>query len=500
MPQSKSNPGEKEVKRSLDSSIADGASFSVMAGLGDTYVPPFAVALGATTAQVGLLTALPYAISGISQAIISHIPGITERRKEFVLLFAFIHGIAWIFIALLAIFLLPTEMAIIALIILFSVYSALNAVAIPPWSGWMADLVPEHQRGSYFGKRNAVAGFALLAATIAGGWLLGLLEAVLALQAFAVLFLFAFLWRMVSVFFLWRMADVSAETKIIPIHPWDFLSSPAWHCSRTFAIYVALMQFATNLAGPFFVVYMLRDLHMDYFTFAVLVGITSLVRIVSMPYWGRLADIVGSRNVLRVSGLLVPIAPVLWVFSAEPLYLVFAQVFSGFAWAGFDLSTFNYALSSASKEHRVSFISYYSLMNNLMIFAGALLGGLVAEYFASASLLWMHGLLLLFLLSGAIRLAVSFVFLPLIEERKLTRSVDEYFEGAQTFRNECSEIAHSRSTDARATGQFHEGSGRSNMLKRVLPLGSADEQNLSRDDHATSCGSRSLRHVCKRSG
>lgn len=50
---------EGAVRRSLDLSIKDGVAFASTTGFGDNYINPFAVALGASNFQIGLLSSIP---------------------------------------------------------------------------------------------------------------------------------------------------------------------------------------------------------------------------------------------------------------------------------------------------------------------------------------------------------------------------------------------------------------------------------------------------------
>jgi len=47
------------VKKSLKFSVLDGAAWAAMFGLTQNYITPFALALKATTVQIGLLSSLP---------------------------------------------------------------------------------------------------------------------------------------------------------------------------------------------------------------------------------------------------------------------------------------------------------------------------------------------------------------------------------------------------------------------------------------------------------
>ena len=76
-----------------------------------------------------------------------------------------------------------------------------------------------------------------------------------------------------------------------------------------FAIFTAVMSFFAGIAGPFYAVYMLRDLHFSYMQFMATQAVVVLSQVGTLTLWGRLGDRFGNRFVLAVTGSLIPVAP-----------------------------------------------------------------------------------------------------------------------------------------------------------------------------------------------
>ena len=55
---------ETVLKKSLDASIKNGAASSVTTGIGDNFISAYAIALGASNFQLGVLSALPTLMPG----------------------------------------------------------------------------------------------------------------------------------------------------------------------------------------------------------------------------------------------------------------------------------------------------------------------------------------------------------------------------------------------------------------------------------------------------
>jgi MFS family permease len=402
---------DPKVNRSLRFSILDGASYNAMLGLTQDFMAPFALALKASTAQIGLLASLPNLALALSQL---GSPCISERlrsRKSWIIPVVLIQAVLW-----LPIFLLPQLFdgaAVWWLIGLFTAGSVFGALGNPAWGSMMADLVPAGMRGRYFGSRNRIGGLTLLLAFFLGGAVLEL-SADQVMLGFAVLFGAAALFRLASAFFLTRMYEPPpprrCPDKFDPVH--EIKTLPGTRVGR-FSIYVAALMLSTHVAGPFFAVYMLRELGFSYWIFVVVTAAAAVANFLFMGFWGRAADKIGHMKIVRLTSLLIPINPILWLGGQALPYLIAIQIFSGFSWSGFNLASTNFLYEAAAPERRTRAIAVFNALSGLAICIGALLGGLVAPRLPEIS---GHGFLALFLLSGLMRAVAVAFLLPRADE------------------------------------------------------------------------------------
>ncbi|MFA6048804.1 MAG: MFS transporter [Candidatus Micrarchaeia archaeon] len=460
----------EDVERSLDYSIKDGTAYSAMVGFGDTYLTPFALRLGATNAEIGLLVGLPQLFASVAQQVSAHVTERFRKRRSIIVAHAFLQGLMWLPI-LLTPFLFP-QTPVPFLILFACLYAGFAAFAALPWASMMGDLVPEDSRGAYFGKRNEITGFAAFVTAAVAGSALGwfdangeLFKAVAApgdswLVGFSFIFFVAFLARMVSVGYLKKMSEPAYEPAPgQKLSLFDFVRRMRKEDFGVFTLYAALTQFATNLAAPFFTVYVLQVLEFDYGTFAIFMAALTFTQLISMTYWGSLADKYGNKTVLNVAGFLIPIVPLLWLFSQQPTYLIFAHAVSGFAWAGFNLLTFNYVLDATEPSTRPRYIAHFNFLNTGAVFAGALLGGVLAAFFADKRLdvfpgFAIEGLLLLFMVSGLLRLIIASALLPKVKETRLRYDINEH-----EFFWKVTAIYPARGVIQQLEGAWHLGEG-----------------------------------------
>jgi len=136
-----------------------------------------------------------------------------------------------------------------------------------------------------------------------------------------------------------------------------------------------------------------------------------------MGVWGRIIDEKGTKHVLYISGLLTPLIPIFWLFSSNFYYLAVVEMLSGLAWAGFNLSSSNFIFDAVKPENRVRCIAYYKVFESIALFVGAALGGFMINHLPL--FLFSSTILIVFLISGILRLAASIIMLPTLKEARL---------------------------------------------------------------------------------
>src|ERR1700677_4597952 len=68
-PAMRTRPARSTLRRNLCSSTGDGVTFSLMVGLGETYLPAFVLALGLGDVAAGLITTVPLAAGAVLQLV-----------------------------------------------------------------------------------------------------------------------------------------------------------------------------------------------------------------------------------------------------------------------------------------------------------------------------------------------------------------------------------------------------------------------------------------------
>jgi len=411
--------------KTMSLSIKEGSFSAASFGLGNSYITPYALALKANNAQIGFLTSFMSLLSPLAQLYSSKL---MEKftRKKIIIITVILQALMWLPIISLSILFskniyqayLPT-----ILIIFYATYALIGALASPPWFSLMGDLVPEKARGRYFSKRNRITGTFSVLAIITGGFILDYFKTKgYVLIGFAIIFFIASITRLISGAYFTKHYEPKLKLhKGYYISFWEFLINLPKKNFGKFTIFITLMHFTVYIASPFFAVYMLKELQFSYLTYMIITLSSTVATLIIYPLWGRFTDDYGNIQLLRIVSILIPLIPILWLFSSNPYYLIFVpQLIGGVAWAGFFLSSSNFIYDSIPQERRALFVAYYNILNGVGIFLGAGLGGLLAQYL---SITFMNKLLFIFLISGIARALIVLIFSWKIKEAKKTKQI-----------------------------------------------------------------------------
>lgn len=410
--------------RTKRQSVWEGVFWSVMWGFGETYIVPFALLLNAGSLALAFAGTGPVLISAVAQlagaAALDRLGRRMPAIRDGVLIQALCYPLLFIVPVLL-----PQGGATALLLILTVSFFAFG-FSVPPWLSLMGDIVEPSERGRYFSGRTRVVMLGMIVSMLIAGWSMNLWKrAGHPATGFGFLFGIACLARLICLQFLRRHYDA-------PYHKTpddarfsflDFIRATPRSNFARFTFTVALMNGTAQIAGPFFAVYMLRDLHWSYFAFTVNIAVFLLAQTLFVRWWGMIGDRHGNRSVLVATCCLMPLLPLLWIVSSNYALLLFAQVVSGACWSGFNLAASNFVYDAVSKPKRARAFSYYNLLNGIFSVAGGvLIGAPLAEYLPSELRLgpvhvcFLSSLPLVFLISGAARALVAWMMLPRFRE------------------------------------------------------------------------------------
>jgi MFS family permease len=369
------SPEDPRLRRDLHAMVGDGAAFSVMVGLGEVYFSAFALAAGMGAAVAGWMTTLPMVAGGLVQLMTPFMVVRLGSCRRWVLLCASLQTAS--FVPLIGAGLagtVPTEL----LFLCATLYWGFGMATGPAWNVWADSLVPIQLRARFFANRSRVCHAALLAALLAGGFLLDLggTEAA-ALRTFAWLFTLAAAARVVSIGCLAAQREprhlIAGLRRQSPWRAWRNLRGSD---AERLLLYLLALQIAVHIGAPFFTPFMLGPLGLSYVQYTVITAVALGARIAVLPMLGRLAQARGNRAVLWLGAVGVAPLPALWLVSDSFPYLIGLQIVAGASWAAFELSTLLAFFEDFAPPERASVLSAFNLANAVAMALGGLVGGL----------------------------------------------------------------------------------------------------------------------------
>jgi len=395
------------IKHNLYWFFFDGLFASASENIAITYLVLYILALGANRTQIGLMNTF----SSLTAAALLF-PGalLVERfghRKELTMLFG--GGLSRL--VLLSMAFLPLifggQALVWAAISLSVARDSFGNLAFPPWMSVTGDIVPLEGRGRYFGSRNFIMGVAGMLAIFFVGELITRTGQPFGFQLAIGL---AFIIGGFSTFSFSHLKDPD-DRKTILANGGSAIKAVLMDV-KTHPIFLSLClvmmvwNFSVNIAGPFFTVFMVQNLKLT----ATMIGITSIVTTISslliQRRIGKLADRWGPRRVQMLSMLLIPIAPIAWVFVTQFWHVIAVNAFSGALWGAFNLVSFNLLLSVTPDLLRARYAALFQIMITLALAGGAAFGTFIITN-------WGYHSVFLFSAIGRIIAALLFIrFVP----------------------------------------------------------------------------------------
>ena len=164
---------------------------------------------------------------------------------------------------------------------------------------------------------------------------------------------------------------------------------------KNLMMFMGPWNFAANLAGPFFTVYMLNRLQLSMSFVIALSIISQITMLAFLKIWGKYTDRFSNKSVLGVSGPMFMLCIFAWAFTTLPEkyfltipLLVLIHIFMGMSTAGVNLATGNIGLKLAPKGEATAYLAANNLINSVAAGIAPIVGGTFADFFAGRELAW----------------------------------------------------------------------------------------------------------------
>lgn len=378
--------------------------------------------LHATPLQLSLLSALPQLLGTWAQFVSVKVSHWFPHRKTHLRWGILGQSFAWLPILVLP--LLFPQWGPWLVVVGAALYFGSTHFASPAWTSLITDLLSANERGAYFARRSQLMAITSFAALSLGGALLSLFERYDRLWlGFTLLFVIAGVFRSFSAISLARVTDLPIQHEEPASRGFlAFLSTGTSKDFRRFLLFSGLMHLAVLISGPFFVIYMLQDLHLSYWAYGTWAAAAIVGQFVTLPGWGQFGDRFGNKALLTFTGLLVAFLPMLYLVDTAWPFLVLVNFGGGVVWAGLSLGLGNYVFDAVRPADRAKAVAVSSAVNAIGWATGTLVGSWLISTvpgnieLGSLRIAPVSNLPFIFFISGVLRLVISLTLLRTFHE------------------------------------------------------------------------------------
>jgi len=370
------------------------------------FLSGYASSLGADDSLNGIIGSIPLLLCSLQMFSSILLESLT-RKKGLIVGFSFVHRLLLSMVFFLPLFITQPLIRLAAVVVLYGIAHFFGASIGTGTGNWILQLVPQNIRGDYLGKKDSFAfAFSTVLSLIMGrvmDWFRnnGMEQTgFLAVGATVLLIACTDFWCLLSI----KEPESTPHKQKLK----DVLLAPITDIKyRKVMITYVFWNLALQIAGPFFSVYMVTGLKMDYTYITFLGLISSTVRILAAWLWGKLADATSWLLAGRLSMGMLGFIHISWLFmTPDTCYTLqpVLQALSGAAWGGIAISVFNLQYHYAPEDKRVLYVSANSSYAGLCGFFSTLLGASLLTILPSFQIgsLPVSGMQILFLLSGSL--------------------------------------------------------------------------------------------------
>ncbi|HEX3233950.1 MAG TPA: MFS transporter [Gemmatimonadales bacterium] len=374
--------------RGLRAYQADGVCSQVRdALLSGPLLVGYALLLGASNTQVGLLAALGPATQILQLPTVALIE--RSRRRKAICLWAALVGRTTALGLLVLPWAVPTGARVPGLFGILLVMAAFGTVSGAAWNPWMRDFLPEERRNRVVARRMAIATAIGAPLALGAGIAIDRLRVASGTPAAAYVMVLGVgvLAGLAGLIPLGRIP----EPGMAPARrrPWrDVVRAPFRHPEfRALVAFLATWTFATNLSAPFFTVYLLRRLGLPMAAVLAATVLSQVTTVLVLRAWGAVADRFQTLTVLRVScaGFLLSVAgwPIAGMLHTPWLVLVVIGVIhllAGLTTAGVTLTTSTVAMELAPRGEAAGYLATNALISGAAAALAPVIAGVGADW------------------------------------------------------------------------------------------------------------------------
>ncbi len=371
-----------------------------MIGTGESFFVAYALSLGYTQLQAGIIVTVPIFIGGILQMVSPYGINFVKSYKTWTVVGAFLQAC----IFLIFVFFSHTlTTSFILLFVLVSLYWSLSLGITPSWNSWISSYLKPEQIRTFFPQRNIILALGTLTGLLLSGLSLQYApKTIWGIKSFSVLFLFCFLFRFLSSLCLLFHPNVEFK-KLVPRLSTEVPENPF---IKRFIRYSALFKLGVYFSASFFAPYMIKQLKFSYIEFSLVLTSAFLGRAFFSHYLKKRLENLDINRVYLLASTGISFIPLLWIFFANFEFIFLLEIITGMLWGAFEVAFYIICFEVIPTQDQSKVISRYNFLHTIAIGIGSLSGlWLFSRFEANAQTYYM-----IFAISSLLRFSTLLYF------------------------------------------------------------------------------------------
>lgn len=264
---------------------------------------------------------------------------------------------------------------IISVILLLNI---VNAILAPGFSIWHIKSIPDEVRAKFFSFYRVTSGIIVYSVILIGSGIVDYYKVFgNELKGLLILRIVAVITASIDLYLLSKVKEYSNKKSDIQVNLINIFVSPFKEKKYLITVLIAcLWSLSANIPGPYFSIYLLKDLNVNYSYLNFINMLNIPVLVFFTPVWSRIIRKTSWFKALHMSmGLYVLYYIGLSFVTKDTLILYPVSTIYAFTIAaGINLTFSNIPYINIPEGNQTNYIGFYAAMNNLAAFIGVLLG------------------------------------------------------------------------------------------------------------------------------
>lgn len=383
------------------------ASFlsSVGGGFYWPYISIYAVEIGASYSEIGIVTSISNASPMVLQPLWGYLSDKYMRRVIFI-------SVGYIIAGLITLFFISARSPLIYAFLLALSLIALSAVT-PTWNSYIGSFFEKKERGRGIGKISGLGIIGSIFSTLFSGYYMTMIIGEKTINqyyfSFTLAGLFLIMTGLISLL-LKERSSYNATYNLSEI----LMSLKNNKLFLTLCLLEAVWSFTLSFPWPMFSAAYIYKLNATKIQIATANVFFNASFALSQIYLGYLVDVHGRKKTLLVTRFIFPMYPLLWFIAQDVSLIYIANTIVGITNAIAMLAVMSYILDITREEERASYFAMYNMVIGFAQFLGSLIGGYLGDYLIRFGGL-IFSIQMIFLISVIMRIFSAIPYIALRE-------------------------------------------------------------------------------------